>query len=77
MLKRGEGKQGRRYQQEPNWYFLLYKLTMQQKIGGVAFKAEDATLDNLHLPETTNIGEVKDIVDHLHSDAVSPQPTSI
>ena len=73
MLKRGGGKQGRRYQHEPNWYFLLYKLTMQQKIGGVALKAEDATLDNLHLPETINIGEVKDIVDHLHSDAVSPQ----
>ena len=76
MLKRGEGKQGRRYQQEPNWFFLLYKLllyklTMQQKIGGVAFKAEDATLDNLHLPETINIGEVKDTVDHLHSDAVT------
>ena len=73
MLKRGGGKQGRRYQQEPNFYFLLYKLTMQQKIGGIALKAEDARLDNLDLPETITIGEVKDIVDHLHSDPVSPQ----
>ena len=40
MLKRGGGKQGRRYQQEPTWHFLLYKLTMQQKIGVVALKAE-------------------------------------
>ena len=73
MLKRGGGKQGRRYQQEPNSYFLLYKLTMQQKIGGIALKAEDERLDNLDLPETITIGEVKDIVDHLHSDPVSPQ----
>jgi hypothetical protein len=73
MLKRGGGKQGRRCQQEPNFYFLLYKLTMQQKIGGIALKAEDARLDNLDLPETITIGEVKDIVDHLHRDPVSPQ----
>jgi hypothetical protein len=58
MLKRGGGKQGRRYQQEPN-FFLLYKLTMQQKIGGIALKAEDVKLDNLDLPETITIGEVK------------------
>jgi hypothetical protein len=38
---------------------------VQQKIGGVALKAEDATLDNLHLPETKNIGEVKDIVEQV------------
>ena len=35
---------------------------MQQKIGGIAFKAEDARLDNLDLPETITIGEVKDIL---------------
>ena len=46
---------------------------MQPKIGGIAFKAEDARLDNLDLPEAITVGEVKDIADHLHSDPVSPQ----
>jgi hypothetical protein len=49
------------------------EITMQQKIGGIALKAEDVKLDNLDLPETITIGEVKEIVDHLHSDPVSPQ----
>ena len=51
MLKRGGYKQGKQYQQEPNWYFLIDKFVMQQKIGGVGLKAEDQTLDNLDLPQ--------------------------
>jgi hypothetical protein len=38
--------------------FLVYKFVTQQKIGGVALKAEDKTFDNLDLPQTINIGEV-------------------
>jgi hypothetical protein len=46
---------------------------MQQRIGGIALKAENVRLDNLDSPETINIGEDKDIVDHLHSEPISPQ----
>jgi len=38
--------------------FLVYKFVTQQKIGGVALKAEDKTFDNLDLPQTINIGEL-------------------
>ena len=46
---------------------------MQKKIGGVALKAEDQTLDNLDLPQSITIGEVKDIVDHIHDIPVTEQ----
>ena len=46
---------------------------MQQKIGGVALKAEDQTLDNWDLPQSITIGEVKDIVDHIHDNPVTQQ----
>ena len=39
---------------------------MQHKIGSVALKAEDRSLDNLDVSESITIKEVKEIVDHLH-----------
>jgi hypothetical protein len=47
MLKRAGGKQGRRYQQCPEWIFALYTYEMKRMVGGIAYRANNPAMDDV------------------------------
>ena len=51
MLMRGGGPNGRRFQQDPSWYFAVYHYESRRKIGGIASRAHNPLFDHIANPE--------------------------
>lgn len=73
VLKRGGYNHGRRFQQDPNFYFAAYTYETKRKIGGVSYLAQNQDLDNPNLDNADDItaGELDLVVNHLLQ---SPEP---
>jgi hypothetical protein len=86
MLKRAGSKQGRRYQQSPEWIFALYTYEMKRMIGGIAYRANNPAMDDVQDQEgiaasitvehmTEVLGCLTTTVDETTSSIEQPTPS--
>lgn len=67
MLRRAGGNEGRRFQNDPNYYFSMYSYEVKRKVGGVAFQAQKEQLDehDESWVEDVTAGQMKEIIDYV------------